>query len=101
MSDFIPYGRQTIDADDIAAVADVLRGDWLTTGPSVTAFEEAVGKIAVSVADPTQAHEGSMNIAVALSAACITRSPWRVLRPPATCTAPWALRPSWAGWRRT
>lgn len=36
----IPYGRQEIDADDISAVVDVLRGDWLTTGPSVEGFEE-------------------------------------------------------------
>ena len=28
----IPYGRQTIDDDDIQAVVDVLKGDWLTTG---------------------------------------------------------------------
>ncbi|HMR48933.1 MAG TPA: UDP-4-amino-4,6-dideoxy-N-acetyl-beta-L-altrosamine transaminase [Arachnia sp.] len=42
----IPYGRQSIDEDDIAAVAEVLRGDWLTTGPSVTAFEEAVARYA-------------------------------------------------------
>lgn len=40
MSDFLPYGRQVIDEDDIRAVADVLRGDWLTTGPSVEAFEQ-------------------------------------------------------------
>jgi UDP-4-amino-4,6-dideoxy-N-acetyl-beta-L-altrosamine transaminase len=39
---FMPYGRQCIDEDDIAAVADVLRGDWLTTGPAVAAFEEAL-----------------------------------------------------------
>lgn len=38
----IPYGRQSVDESDIAAVAEVLRGDWLTTGPTVTAFEEAV-----------------------------------------------------------
>ena len=31
----IPYGRQSIDEDDIAAVVDVLRGDWLTQGPAV------------------------------------------------------------------
>lgn len=36
---FIPYGRQTIDDDDIAAVVDVLRSDWLTTGPAVERFE--------------------------------------------------------------
>ncbi|HEX4189381.1 MAG TPA: UDP-4-amino-4,6-dideoxy-N-acetyl-beta-L-altrosamine transaminase [Marmoricola sp.] len=38
----LPYGRQSISEDDIAAVAAILRGDWLTTGPSVTAFEEAI-----------------------------------------------------------
>ena len=38
---FLPYGRQVIDDDDIAAVVDVLRGDWLTTGPMVEAFETA------------------------------------------------------------
>jgi UDP-4-amino-4,6-dideoxy-N-acetyl-beta-L-altrosamine transaminase len=36
---FLPYGRHAIDEDDIAAVAEVLRGDWLTTGPNVAAFE--------------------------------------------------------------
>ncbi len=36
---FLPYGRQCIEEDDIAAVAEVLRGDWLTTGPAVGAFE--------------------------------------------------------------
>ncbi len=39
---FIPYGRQLIDEDDIKAVARVLRSDWLTTGPKVPEFEEAV-----------------------------------------------------------
>jgi UDP-4-amino-4,6-dideoxy-N-acetyl-beta-L-altrosamine transaminase len=36
----IPYGRQTIEDDDVAAVVEALRGDWLTQGPSVAAFEE-------------------------------------------------------------
>ncbi len=31
----LPYGRQSIDEEDVAAVAAVLRGDWLTTGPAV------------------------------------------------------------------
>jgi perosamine synthetase len=35
----LPYGRQTIDEADRKAVNDVLRGDWLTTGPAVSAFE--------------------------------------------------------------
>ena len=38
---FIPYGRHVIDDADIKAVVDVLRGDWLTTGPRVDQFEQA------------------------------------------------------------
>jgi len=37
----LPYGRQTIEDDDIAAVAEALRADFLTTGPRVEAFERA------------------------------------------------------------
>lgn len=39
---YLPYGRQSIDEADVAAVVDVLRSDWLTTGPAVERFEEAV-----------------------------------------------------------
>ena len=38
----IPYGRQDIREEDVAAVAAVLRSDWLTQGPAVPRFEEAV-----------------------------------------------------------
>ncbi|HFQ80025.1 MAG TPA: UDP-4-amino-4,6-dideoxy-N-acetyl-beta-L-altrosamine transaminase [Desulfobacterales bacterium] len=38
----IPYGRQSVAEDDIAAVTEVLCSEWLTTGPKVPAFEEAV-----------------------------------------------------------
>jgi UDP-4-amino-4,6-dideoxy-N-acetyl-beta-L-altrosamine transaminase len=41
MAGFLPYGRQTIEDDDVAAVAAALRGDHLTTGPLVTRFETA------------------------------------------------------------
>ena len=41
---FIPYGRQVITEDDIAAVVDVLRGPFLTQGPAVPAFEKAVAR---------------------------------------------------------
>src|SRR5579871_33954 len=37
----LPYGRQSIDEADTQAVVDVLRSDWLTTGPKVAEFEEA------------------------------------------------------------
>lgn len=38
----IPYGRQDIDQADIEAVVEVLRSDWLTQGPGVPAFEQAM-----------------------------------------------------------
>ena len=38
---FLPYGRQVIEDDDIAAVTEALRADMLTTGPRVEAFEQA------------------------------------------------------------
>jgi len=44
MSALIPYGRQSISEEDIQAVVDVLRGDWLTGGPSVESFERGVCK---------------------------------------------------------
>ena len=40
----LPYGRQTITEDDIAAVVEVLRSPFLTQGPAVPAFEDAVAK---------------------------------------------------------
>lgn len=43
MEKMLPYGHQTIDEADIAAVNEVLRSDWLTTGPAVERFEQAVG----------------------------------------------------------
>ena len=60
----LPYGRQSIGEDDIQAVADVLRSDWLTTGPKVAEFEEAfaawVGaKHAVSFSSGTAALHGA------------------------------------------
>jgi perosamine synthetase len=41
----IPYGRQTIEEDDVAAVVEVMRGDWLTQGPSVASFEKAFANV--------------------------------------------------------
>jgi len=41
---FLPYGLHDVDEDDIRAVTDILRGDWLTSGPLVGAFEEAIAK---------------------------------------------------------
>ena len=41
---FLPYGRQTITDEDISAVVDVLRSTYLTQGPVVPAFEQAVAE---------------------------------------------------------
>lgn len=56
----IPYGRQHITEEDIAAVADVLRGPFLTQGPTIGAFETAFANYigspyAVAVANGTAA----------------------------------------------
>jgi dTDP-4-amino-4,6-dideoxygalactose transaminase len=42
----LPYGRQSISAADVEAVAEVLRSDWLTTGPMVDEFERQIGELA-------------------------------------------------------
>ncbi|MBL47600.1 MAG: UDP-4-amino-4,6-dideoxy-N-acetyl-beta-L-altrosamine transaminase [Roseibacillus sp.] len=64
----LPYGRQTIDEDDIAAVVRILRSDFLTCGPEVAAFEqefaELVGaKHAVAVCNATAALHLAMVVA--------------------------------------
>lgn len=41
---FLPYGRQVIEEDDIAAVTEVLRSPFLTTGPKVGEFEDAFAR---------------------------------------------------------
>jgi perosamine synthetase len=58
MTRFLGYGRQTIEDADIDAVVSTLRGDYLTQGPAVPAFEEAVAayldvKYAVAVSSAT------------------------------------------------
>ena len=56
----IPYGKQTIDQDDIQAVVDVLKSDFLTTGPKIAEFEQTVSdyvgaKYAVAISNGTSA----------------------------------------------
>ena len=57
---FIPYGRQSIDEKDVAAVCSVLRSDWLTQGPKIKEFEDVIAsysgaKFAVAVSSGTAA----------------------------------------------
>lgn len=44
MAEYIPYGRQDISEADIQSVVEVLRSDWLTQGPAVPRFEQAVAQ---------------------------------------------------------
>lgn len=57
---YIPYGHQDIDEEDIQAVVEVLKSDFLTTGPKVTEFEQKIAeysgcKYAVAVSNGTAA----------------------------------------------
>ncbi len=60
----LPYGRQSLDDDDIRSVVEVLRSDWLTTGPKVDEFEEAFAewigaRFAISFSSGTAALHGA------------------------------------------
>lgn len=67
---FIPYSTQNIDEADIAAVAAVLRADFLTQGPAIAAFEESFAlrhdvKHAVALSNATAAlHLGCLALGV-------------------------------------
>lgn len=70
----LPYGRQSISEEDIQAVVDVLRSDWLTTGPKIAEFEEQFAKYvgakyAVSFSSGTAALHGAAS-AAGLGAGC-------------------------------
>lgn len=61
---YLPYGRQWIDEEDIQAVIDVLRGDYLTTGPAIKEFEREIAdyvgaKYSVAFANGTAALHGA------------------------------------------
>ncbi|MCL5011097.1 MAG: UDP-4-amino-4,6-dideoxy-N-acetyl-beta-L-altrosamine transaminase [Patescibacteria group bacterium] len=60
----IPYGKQWISDDDIAAVVEVLKSDWLTCGPKVDEFERSIAdycnaKYAVAFSSGTSALHGA------------------------------------------
>ncbi|WP_017726249.1 UDP-4-amino-4,6-dideoxy-N-acetyl-beta-L-altrosamine transaminase [Halalkalibacterium ligniniphilum] len=65
---YLPYGKQWIDDDDIQAVIDVLKSDYLTTGPAVERFEKAFSqyvdaKYAVAFSNGTAALHGACFVA--------------------------------------
>ena len=68
---FIPYGRQYIDEDDISAVINVLKSDWLTQGATVNEFEQHVAeyhncKYAVAFCNGTAALHGAYYVSTKL-----------------------------------
>lgn len=61
----LPYGRHCIEEDDIAAVAEALRADWITAGSRVGEFEEALAarvgaRYAVAFSSGTAALHGAV-----------------------------------------
>lgn len=67
----IPYGHQSIDETDVAAVVDALRGDWLTTGPAVAAFEAEIAAVAAT-AEAVAVTSGTAALHAAYAAAGVT-----------------------------
>lgn len=79
-SRFLPYGRQQIDDADIAAVVATLKGDWLTGGPAVAAFEATLAK---TVGAPHAIACSSGTAALHLAALAIDLRPGDVVIVPA------------------
>jgi perosamine synthetase len=81
----IPYGRQYIDENDIQAVVEVLRSDWLTTGPKIAEFEEAVAQF-VGTQEAVAVNSGTAALHSAMYAAGIGPGD-EVILPPMTFAA--------------
>ena len=79
------YGRQSIDEDDIQAVVEILKGDWLTTGPAVIAFEKAVAEY-LGVKEAVAVNSGTAALHAATNAAGIGPGD-EVIVPPITFVA--------------
>lgn len=66
----LPYGRHSIDEDDVATVVATLKSGWLTTGPAVTAFEEAfAGKVGARFAVACSSGTAGLHLAALQDAA--------------------------------
>lgn len=68
----IPYGRQSISDAEIAAVAEVMKTDWLTMGPVVTEFEAAVAALSATPA-ATVVSSGTSALHCAYAALGVTK----------------------------
>jgi perosamine synthetase len=81
----LPYGRQTIDDDDVKAVVEVLRSDFLTTGPTVDAFEREFARHA-GTAEAVAVCNGTAALHAAVAALGIEAGD-EVIVPPMTFAA--------------
>ena len=75
----LPYARHHLDEDDIKATVEVLRSDWLTTGPEVGKFEKAIADFvgvrdAVAVSNGTAALHAAMYALAPGTTLCILGS---------------------------
>ena len=76
---FLTYGRQTIEDDDVAAVAQALKAELLTTGPLVERFERALAD-RVGAAEAVVCNSGTAALHLAVKAVD--------LQPGETCVVP-------------
>jgi perosamine synthetase len=84
-TELLPYGRHEIDEDDVAAVARVLRSDWLTSGPTIAEFEAAFARF-VSAPDAVAVSSGTAALHAAMFAIGIGPGD-EVIVPPITFAA--------------
>ena len=74
----LPYGRQLIEDDDVAAVTAQLRDDWLTQGPTVAAFEQALAK-ATGARHAVAVSSGTAALHIACLAARMGPESWGIV----------------------
>lgn len=84
-SNLLPYGRQYVTDEDVQAVVDVLRSDWLTTGPAIGAFENAITAV-TGAAEAVVVNSGTAALHAAAFAAGIGPGD-EVIVPPMTFAA--------------
>ena len=92
----IPYGRQAIDDADVEASCEVLRGDWLTQGPAVAAFEDGVRRARATRLTRWRSHPARRRCTAPrsppASARATSSSPARSPSPRARTAAPTSAR---------
>ncbi|MDP7477556.1 MAG: DegT/DnrJ/EryC1/StrS family aminotransferase, partial [Candidatus Peribacteraceae bacterium] len=63
----LPYGKQTIEQDDIEAVTNALQSDFLTTGPEISAFEKEFASF-VGTAEGVAVSNGTVSLHTIMNA---------------------------------